>query len=53
MELERRRLERRPAEEREELEKLQEEEVGNLRQQLLEAHTYTVDLEEQLKKPRS
>ncbi|XP_070698807.1 ninein [Pempheris klunzingeri] len=48
-ELERTCLERKQAEEREELENLQEEEVGNLRQQLLEAHTCTADLEEQLK----
>uniref|UniRef100_A0A8P4KA98 Ninein (GSK3B interacting protein) n=1 Tax=Dicentrarchus labrax TaxID=13489 RepID=A0A8P4KA98_DICLA len=48
-ELERTCLEQTQAEEREELENLQEEEVGTLRQQLLEAHTYTADLEEQLK----
>uniref|UniRef100_A0A665TL56 Ninein (GSK3B interacting protein) n=1 Tax=Echeneis naucrates TaxID=173247 RepID=A0A665TL56_ECHNA len=48
-ELERTCLEQKQAEEKEELENLQEEEVGNLRQQLLEAHTYTADLEEQLK----
>ncbi|TKS87050.1 Ninein [Collichthys lucidus] len=48
-ELERTCLEQAQAEEREELENLQEEEVGALRQQLLEAHTYTADLEEQLK----
>uniref|UniRef100_A0A672I0D9 Ninein (GSK3B interacting protein) n=1 Tax=Salarias fasciatus TaxID=181472 RepID=A0A672I0D9_SALFA len=48
-EQEQRRLERRQAEEREELENLQEEEVASLRQQLLEAHHSTADLEEQLK----
>ncbi|CAN9501988.1 unnamed protein product [Ophioblennius macclurei] len=48
-EREQRRLERHGAEEREELENLREEEVGNLRQQLLEAHHFTADLEEQLK----
>ncbi|XP_071354503.1 ninein isoform X2 [Trachinotus anak] len=48
-ELERSCLEQKQAEEREELENLQEEELGNLRQQLLEAHTYAADLEEQLK----
>uniref|UniRef100_A0A671WEE2 Ninein n=1 Tax=Sparus aurata TaxID=8175 RepID=A0A671WEE2_SPAAU len=48
-ELERTGLEQTQAEEREELENLQEEEVGALRQQLLEAHIYTADLEEQLK----
>ncbi|XP_027130775.1 ninein isoform X1 [Larimichthys crocea] len=48
-ELERTCLEQAQAEEREELENLQEEEVGALRQQLLEAHTDTADLEEQLK----
>ncbi|XP_045918220.1 ninein isoform X1 [Micropterus dolomieu] len=42
-------LERTQAEEREKLENLQEEEVGTLRQQLLEANTYAADLEEQLK----
>ncbi|XP_029316300.1 ninein [Cottoperca gobio] len=47
-ELERTCLEQKQAEEREELENLQEEEVGALRQQLLEAHTYTADLQEQL-----
>ncbi|KAF7664230.1 hypothetical protein LDENG_00184910 [Lucifuga dentata] len=35
--------------EKEELENHQEEEVGTLRQQLLEAHTFVADLEEQLK----
>ncbi|XP_028251534.1 ninein isoform X2 [Parambassis ranga] len=48
-ELERTCLEQKQAEERDELETLQEEEVGSLRQQLLEAHTFTADLEEQLK----
>ncbi|KAE8290247.1 Ninein [Larimichthys crocea] len=48
-ELERTCLEQAQAEEREELENLQDEEVGALRQQLLEAHTDTADLEEQLK----
>ncbi|XP_047193512.1 ninein isoform X2 [Scophthalmus maximus] len=49
VELERRGLDQKRAGEREELENLQEEEVGNLRQQLLEAHTHTADLEEQLR----
>ncbi|XP_074517874.1 uncharacterized protein nin isoform X1 [Sebastes fasciatus] len=48
-ELERTCLEQKQAEEREELENLQEEEVGTFRQQLLEAHTFVADLEEQLK----
>uniref|UniRef100_A0A3Q3W902 EF-hand domain-containing protein n=1 Tax=Mola mola TaxID=94237 RepID=A0A3Q3W902_MOLML len=47
-ELECTRLDQTQAKEREELENLQEEEVAVLRQQLLEAHTYTADLEEQL-----
>ncbi|KAL6105235.1 nin [Pungitius sinensis] len=47
-ELERTFLQQKQAEEREELD-LQEEEVGNLRRQLLESHTYSADLEEQLK----
>ncbi|XP_044021814.1 ninein isoform X3 [Siniperca chuatsi] len=47
--LEQAELEQMQAKEREELENLQEEEVETLRQQLLEAHTYTADLEEQLK----
>uniref|UniRef100_A0AAQ5ZNS4 EF-hand domain-containing protein n=1 Tax=Amphiprion ocellaris TaxID=80972 RepID=A0AAQ5ZNS4_AMPOC len=47
--LERTCLEEKQAKEREELENLQEEEVGNLRQKLLEAQIYTRDLEEQLK----
>nr|XP_040056328.1 ninein isoform X2 [Gasterosteus aculeatus aculeatus] len=47
-ELERTFLQQKQVEEREELD-LQEEEVGNLRQQLLESHTYSADLEEQLK----
>ncbi|XP_058470511.1 ninein isoform X5 [Solea solea] len=49
VELERHCLVKKLAEEREELENLQEEEVGNLRQQLLETHTYAADLEDQLK----
>ncbi|KAG7511418.1 ninein isoform X1 [Solea senegalensis] len=49
VELERDCLVKKLAEEREELENLQEEEVGNLRQQLLETHTYAADLEDQLK----
>ncbi|XP_035850754.1 ninein isoform X2 [Sander lucioperca] len=48
-ELERTSLEQKQAQEREELENMQEEEVGALRQKLLEAHTCTADLEEQLK----
>ncbi|XP_032355580.1 ninein isoform X1 [Etheostoma spectabile] len=48
-ELERTSLEQKQAQEREELENRQEEEVGALRQKLLEAHTCTADLEEQLK----
>ncbi|XP_028421086.1 ninein isoform X2 [Perca flavescens] len=48
-ELERTSLEQKQAQEREELENLQEEEVGALRQKLLDAHTCTADLEEQLK----
>ncbi|XP_039641165.1 ninein isoform X2 [Perca fluviatilis] len=48
-ELERTSLEQKQAQEREELENLQEEEVGAFRQKLLEAHTCTADLEEQLK----
>ncbi|XP_026195138.1 ninein isoform X2 [Anabas testudineus] len=48
-ELERTCLEQKQADERDKLENLQEEEVGTLRQQLLEAHNYTADLEEQLK----
>ncbi|XP_034713446.1 ninein isoform X1 [Etheostoma cragini] len=48
-ELERTSLEQKQTQEREELENLQEEEVGALRQKLLEAHTCTADLEEQLK----
>ncbi|XP_040056331.2 uncharacterized protein nin isoform X6 [Gasterosteus aculeatus] len=47
-ELERTFLQQKQVEEREELD-LQKEEVGNLRQQLLESHTYSADLEEQLK----
>ncbi|XP_068577937.1 ninein [Cebidichthys violaceus] len=48
-ELEQTCLKQKQAEEREELDNLQEEQVGNLRQQLLESHTYAADLEEQLK----
>uniref|UniRef100_A0A668AL06 Ninein (GSK3B interacting protein) n=1 Tax=Myripristis murdjan TaxID=586833 RepID=A0A668AL06_9TELE len=47
--LEHARLEQRQAGEREELENQQEEEVGTLRQQLLEAHTHAADLEDQLR----
>ncbi|XP_051814954.1 ninein isoform X1 [Acanthochromis polyacanthus] len=47
--LERSCLEEKQAKEREEVENLQEEEVGNLRRTLLEAQIYTRDLEEQLK----
>ncbi|XP_056281743.1 ninein isoform X3 [Pseudoliparis swirei] len=43
--LERTSLGQKQAEEREELDDLREEEVGNLRRQLLEAHTYAADLE--------
>ncbi|CAL8284013.1 unnamed protein product [Lota lota] len=46
--LERVGLDRRQAEEREDLELQQEEEVATLRQRLLEAHTQVSDLEEQL-----
>ncbi|CAK6974100.1 ninein isoform X1 [Scomber scombrus] len=48
-ELERTCLEQKQAEEREELEKLKEEEVGALKQQLEEAQSHAVELEEQLK----
>ncbi|XP_078133673.1 uncharacterized protein nin isoform X1 [Sander vitreus] len=48
-ELERTSLEQKQAQEREALENMQEKEVGALRQKLLEAHTCTADLEEQLK----
>uniref|UniRef100_A0A673B6G6 EF-hand domain-containing protein n=1 Tax=Sphaeramia orbicularis TaxID=375764 RepID=A0A673B6G6_9TELE len=47
--LERSHLEKKQAKEREELENLQEEEVQTLRQQLLEAHAKTADLDEHLK----
>ncbi|XP_062413327.1 ninein isoform X2 [Pungitius pungitius] len=47
-ELDRTFLQQKQAEEREELD-LQEEEVGSLRRRLLESHTYSADLEEQLK----
>ncbi|XP_076013883.1 uncharacterized protein nin [Genypterus blacodes] len=48
-ELERSCLERKQAEEKEELKANHEEEVGTLRQQLLEARTDAADLEDQLK----
>uniref|UniRef100_A0A3Q3B395 Ninein (GSK3B interacting protein) n=2 Tax=Kryptolebias marmoratus TaxID=37003 RepID=A0A3Q3B395_KRYMA len=47
-EAERTRLEQNRTAEREELENQRDEEVGNLRQQLLEAHVHAADLEEQL-----
>ncbi|XP_068608338.1 ninein [Brachionichthys hirsutus] len=47
--LEQAELEKMQAKQREELGNLREEEVGALRQELLEAHTYAADLDEQLK----